>query len=258
MIRKDGPALYRWLPRYTCNKPADPTLVIPLWLPLAIIGIPTFLAWRRDYPLPANHPLMRGYNRVVATFRRTAQVVWIRRTVRTIHVAVIVVLTLGAIVTGSLAATITVGPLRSNPWRIRGISGYRLPSGHVVSVSVGRGHLYFSAFKYGEQSGRRRTKTHPKWIGHVQSRRERLIGLAVRSTTNDLGNERVRGLIGARFVWGVAILLAIYPTLAFIRGPLRHRRRRRLRKHGLCLGCGYDLTGNESGVCPECGTEVAP
>ena len=23
-----------------------------------------------------------------------------------------------------------------------------------------------------------------------------------------------------------------------------------------CSRCGYDLTGNESGVCPECGTEV--
>lgn len=25
-----------------------------------------------------------------------------------------------------------------------------------------------------------------------------------------------------------------------------------------CLHCGYDLTGNESGVCPECGTEINP
>ena len=24
-----------------------------------------------------------------------------------------------------------------------------------------------------------------------------------------------------------------------------------------CYNCGYDLTGNVSGVCPECGTEVA-
>ena len=23
---------------------------------------------------------------------------------------------------------------------------------------------------------------------------------------------------------------------------------------GLCAGCGYDLTGNVSGVCPECGS----
>ena len=26
---------------------------------------------------------------------------------------------------------------------------------------------------------------------------------------------------------------------------------------GHCQKCGYDLTGNVSGVCPECGTEVA-
>ena len=30
------------------------------------------------------------------------------------------------------------------------------------------------------------------------------------------------------------------------------RRRKRLAR-GLCPGCGYDLTGNLSGVCPECG-----
>ncbi len=47
----------------------------------------------------------------------------------------------------------------------------------------------------------------------------------------------------------IASLFA-YPTLAFIRGPLR--RWRRCRK-GLCPACGYNLTGNVSGVCPECG-----
>lgn len=46
------------------------------------------------------------------------------------------------------------------------------------------------------------------------------------------------------------LFLAAYPTIAFIRGPLRRRRRRR---RGLCIRCGYNLQGNESGVCPECG-----
>jgi hypothetical protein len=46
-------------------------------------------------------------------------------------------------------------------------------------------------------------------------------------------------------------LFAAYPTIAFIRGPLRRWRRRR---KGLCLACGYDLTGNVTGVCSECGT----
>jgi hypothetical protein len=44
-----------------------------------------------------------------------------------------------------------------------------------------------------------------------------------------------------------------YPTIAFICGPLRRWRRRR---KGLCLKCAYNLTGNVSGVCPECGKAI--
>lgn len=33
----------------------------------------------------------------------------------------------------------------------------------------------------------------------------------------------------------------------------RRRRAERRRSTGLCLGCGYDLTGNVTGACPECG-----
>ena len=33
-------------------------------------------------------------------------------------------------------------------------------------------------------------------------------------------------------------------------------RRDRRKPEGCCQQCGYDLTGNESGVCSECGTEV--
>ncbi len=53
-------------------------------------------------------------------------------------------------------------------------------------------------------------------------------------------------------LWPPVILLA-YPTLALIRGPVRRWRRRR---KGLCAKCGYDLTGNVSGACPECGTAI--
>ena len=56
-------------------------------------------------------------------------------------------------------------------------------------------------------------------------------------------------------LFGPFALFAAYPAIAFIRGPVgRWRRRRR----GLCIKCGYDLTGNVSGVYPECGTEVPP
>ena len=35
------------------------------------------------------------------------------------------------------------------------------------------------------------------------------------------------------------------------------QRRRRWARAGLCQGCGYDLTGNQTGVCPECGGPAA-
>lgn len=54
--------------------------------------------------------------------------------------------------------------------------------------------------------------------------------------------------------WAPVVLFAAYPTIAFIRGPLRRWRRGR---KGLCVKCGYDLTGNTSGVCPECGEALS-
>ena len=55
--------------------------------------------------------------------------------------------------------------------------------------------------------------------------------------------------------WLVTPACAAYPAIALIRAPLRRRRRRRLK--GLCLACGYDLTGNVSGRCPECGAKTS-
>jgi len=51
-----------------------------------------------------------------------------------------------------------------------------------------------------------------------------------------------------------AIFTAIYPAIFFI----RTYRRRRVHRQALqpCGQCGYDLQGNESGVCPECGEAV--
>ena len=54
-------------------------------------------------------------------------------------------------------------------------------------------------------------------------------------------------------VWLLPLPFAIYPTIVFIRGPYRRYRRR---KKGLCQACGYDLTGDVSGVCPECGEAI--
>ncbi len=54
--------------------------------------------------------------------------------------------------------------------------------------------------------------------------------------------------------WFLILLLNVYPAIAFIRGPLRRWRRT---QRGLCGTCGYNLTGNASGMCPECGEKLA-
>ena len=55
--------------------------------------------------------------------------------------------------------------------------------------------------------------------------------------------------IGAPF-WALAMATAILPAL-FIKKCVFRRP-----SHGHCA-CGYNLTGNVSGVCPECGNKVA-
>lgn len=53
-------------------------------------------------------------------------------------------------------------------------------------------------------------------------------------------------------LWIPAVLCPICSFLV-IRKPFREWRRR---EHGRCETCGYDLTGNVSGTCSECGTRV--
>lgn len=54
-------------------------------------------------------------------------------------------------------------------------------------------------------------------------------------------------------LWTPAMLIGGVWTL-----PRVHRAvvRRRRRQRGVCVECCYDLTGNVSGVCPECGTKM--
>ena len=48
--------------------------------------------------------------------------------------------------------------------------------------------------------------------------------------------------------WFLTLIFAILPAVWLF----KWNKRRKLSPNG-CAGCGYDLTGNESGVCPECG-----
>ena len=50
-------------------------------------------------------------------------------------------------------------------------------------------------------------------------------------------------------------ILVVTLPLPMIFAARWHRHSRRIRRN-LCLHCGYSLTGNTSGVCPECGTSA--
>jgi hypothetical protein len=56
-------------------------------------------------------------------------------------------------------------------------------------------------------------------------------------------------------LWLLAVVLAILPAIWLLRFQFDRQQQRR--REGRCLACGYDLAGNVSGVCPECGTAVA-
>jgi hypothetical protein len=57
---------------------------------------------------------------------------------------------------------------------------------------------------------------------------------------------------------GPVVVAVVFPVFVVmvVRWYRRDRRAERFYR-GQCLTCGYSLTGNISGVCPECGTQVA-
>jgi len=56
-------------------------------------------------------------------------------------------------------------------------------------------------------------------------------------------------LVAFWFMW---LGFAVYPVIFFIGSYRRRRMRRQVLQP--CVQCGYDLKGNESGTCPECGS----
>jgi hypothetical protein len=72
-------------------------------------------------------------------------------------------------------------------------------------------------------------------------------------TTRELWHKRLDVQIGSvSFEW----LLAASIVAPLLRAA-RQYRRALARRRGLCPSCRYDLTGNVSGICPECGQDVA-
>jgi hypothetical protein len=72
------------------------------------------------------------------------------------------------------------------------------------------------------------------------------VWMAVLSISNGLSN-----------IWPIALVswtMLSLPVALLVGLPFLLRRKRRV--PGTCLRCGYSLTGNVSGVCPECGSVV--
>ncbi|UCG17191.1 MAG: hypothetical protein JSV19_04005 [Phycisphaerales bacterium] len=95
-----------------------------------------------------------------------------------------------------------------------------------------------------EQAGLRGQLPTMKAVSFHSCRNWSIWGLAVYSPRGNLH----RGAIVP--LWMPMLVFATCPAIALIRGPVR--RWRRLRK-GWCVKCGYNLTGNVTGICPECG-----
>ncbi len=54
-------------------------------------------------------------------------------------------------------------------------------------------------------------------------------------------------------LWIPLFVIGLPTAVSFYRA----RRSKSLGQRGVCERCGYDLTGNSSGVCPECGTPIS-
>jgi rRNA maturation endonuclease Nob1 len=63
-------------------------------------------------------------------------------------------------------------------------------------------------------------------------------------------------VITATADWRCGTIVAAIALFLSARWLITDKLRRARRKRGHCVPCGYDLTGNESGACPECGEKV--
>lgn len=74
------------------------------------------------------------------------------------------------------------------------------------------------------------------------------------STSNDANLQkvihRVKIAVPTRIIAALGLIFSAYPLVVLIRGPVNRWHRKR---HGLCIGCGYDMRGNPTAICSECG-----
>lgn len=72
---------------------------------------------------------------------------------------------------------------------------------------------------------------------------------SLRISTEVIGPNRITWVVFP--LWLSTVLLIGTSLLPVYTGPIKRWRRRH---NGLCVHCGYNLRGNRTGRCPECGT----
>ncbi len=179
--------------------------------------------------------------------------------------AVIVVLTLAAVVTAwlwlrsSVFADVAHVPISRKYYLI----GYSRSGGVSVALVSNRTGAVRSGLRSWEFADEGIPILHPDLMDPVFSddwiwrgiNPEARPAFSYRSKSLAVMRRTVRSTSVTFPHWLPLVVFTTYPIIAFIRGPVRRYRRR---KRGLCLRCGYDLTGNVTGVCSECGTEIGP
>jgi len=58
-------------------------------------------------------------------------------------------------------------------------------------------------------------------------------------------------------LWVVAGIALLLPMSRLALWLVRRGRTHLRKEAGRCISCNYDLTGNVSGICPECGTKIS-
>lgn len=117
----------------------------------------------------------------------------------------------------------------------------------MISVNLGKGTLAIGYQKVLDVSqATRSTQTNWPWWQYTV--------VVFEDTSNGRYYQHWSVNASSEVALAMGVVFGICPTFAILRGPVRRRWRRR---HGRCTQCGYDLTGNVSGVCPECGRNVA-
>ena len=79
----------------------------------------------------------------------------------------------------------------------------------------------------------------------------RTLPIAIAAERPGVWYSTMTGLID---IWRALLLLSVPTTVSWC----VHLRQRRRPAPGHCQNCGYNLTGNVSGRCPECGSTISP